>query len=103
MSIFLKLSSSLLVIFTAILFSTNVFAQEGNILFSDDFNDGNLDGWTIEFGNWYINNGNLVGSQSGRAFGGRIDTGNSEWDNYSLELDVNGFQGIDQGGSRQHA
>lgn len=73
------------------------FATEGDILLFDDFNDGNLDGWTIEFGNWYTNNGNLVGSQSGRAFGGRVDTGNTEWDNYRLELDVNGFQGIDQG------
>ena len=74
-----------------------VFAAEGDILFSDDFNDGNLDGWTIESGNWYINNGVLIGSQSGRSFGGRINTNNSEWDNYRLDLDVNGFQGIDQG------
>lgn len=59
--------------------------------------DGNFIGWTVESGNWYINNGNLAGSNSGRALGGRIDTGNSEWDNYRFELDVNGFQGIDQG------
>ena len=72
-------------------------AAEGDILFFDDFNDGNLNGWTIESGNWFINNGNLAGSKSGRAFGGRVNTGNSEWDNYRIELDVNNQQGIDEG------
>lgn len=74
-----------------------IAASEGDTLLFDDFNDGNFNGWTIESGNWWINSGNLVGAKSGRAFGGRINTGSSEWDNYQLELDVNGFQGIDQG------
>ncbi len=72
-------------------------AAEGDILLSDNFNDGNLEGWTIESGQWWINSGNLVGAKSGKAYGGRINTGNSEWDNYRIEMSVNGFQGIDQG------
>ncbi|MBI2315355.1 DUF1080 domain-containing protein [Candidatus Daviesbacteria bacterium] len=84
-----------LVVFVALI--PNSFAAPGDILLTDNFNDGNLDGWTIESGNWYINSGNLAGSKSGILFGGKINTGSSEWDNYRIELDVNGFQGIDQG------
>lgn len=72
-------------------------ASEGDILLSDNFNDGNFDGWIIESGQWWINSGNLVGAKSGKALGGRINSGNSEWDNYRIEMSVNGFQGIDQG------
>ncbi|EKD85152.1 MAG: Esterase [uncultured bacterium] len=77
--------------------STRVMATEEDILLFDNFDDGNLNGWTIESGNWQVNNGNLAGSSSGKALGGRINTGNSEWDNYRIELDINGFLGIDQG------
>ena len=72
-------------------------SSEGDILLSDDFNDGNFEGWTIKSGQWWINNGNLVGAKSGIAYGGRINTGDPEWDNYRIEMNVNGFQGIDQG------
>jgi len=77
--------------------STRVMATEEDILLFDNFDDGNLNGWTIESGNWQVNNGNLAGSSSGKALGGRINTGNSEWDNYRIELDINSFLGIDQG------
>ena len=94
----LQFLSKLFIASFVIFFSTfQAWAAEGDILFFDDFNDGNLDGWTIESGDWFVNNGNLAGSKSGRAFGGRINTGNSEWDNYSIELDVNNQQGIDEG------
>ena len=93
----LKVLKAAFLLFLILLFTLPALAAEGDILLFDDFNDGNLNGWTIENGNWFINNGNLAGSQSGRAFGGRIDTGSSQWDNYRLEADVNGFQGIDQG------
>lgn len=79
------------------LFSLPVLAAEGDILLFDDFSDGNLNGWTIESGNWFINNGNLAGSKSGRAFGGRISSGSSAWDNYKIELDFNAQSGIDHG------
>lgn len=84
------------IILFLLLTTAHVLAAE-DVLFSDNFSDGNLDGWTIESGNWFVNNGNLVGSKSGRAFGGRINTGSSEWDNYAIELDVNNQQGIDEG------
>lgn len=72
-------------------------ALAGDIFLFDDFNDGNFNGWVVESGNWYVTNGYLVGSKSGRAYSGKIYTGNSDWDNYRLEADVNGFGGIDQG------
>lgn len=73
-------------------------AAEGDVLLSDNFNDRTLDGWTIEYGNWYVNpQGNLAGSNSGQMLGGKINSGNSEWDNYQIDLDINGFQGIDGG------
>lgn len=72
--------------------------SEGQILLSDNFSDSNIDGWTIQYGNWYINpQGNLAGSNSGKMLGGKINTGSSEWDNYRIDLDINGFQGIDGG------
>lgn len=87
-----------LIVFTVIIFIVNppqTLAEEGETLFYDNFNE-NLSDWTIESGNWYISNGYLVGSKSGRSFEGTIKAGDSKWDNYRLELDVNGFQGIDQ-------
>ena len=70
---------------------------EGQMVFSDNFSDGTLDGWNIESGNWYINLGNLAGSKSGTFFGGRVNNGLRDWENYSLELDFNIQSGIDAG------
>ena len=70
---------------------------EGQMVFSDNFSDGTLDGWNIESGNWYINLGNLAGSKSGTFFGGRVNNGLKDWENYSLELDFNIQSGIDAG------
>jgi hypothetical protein len=64
------------------LFSTNVFAA----VFFDNFNDGNLDGWSSVsgsggyYGNWRVENGILVEDQPG--------------DGYVLQ--VNNFQCSDQ-------
>jgi len=95
----IALSAAIILVDFLLTFVTipEVWAEQGDILISDNFNDGNLDGWTIQSGNWYINNGNLAGSQSGTMLGGRINTGNSQWDNYQIDLDINGFQGIDGG------
>ncbi|MBI2334368.1 hypothetical protein HYU96_01065 [Candidatus Daviesbacteria bacterium] len=62
----LKFFTAIFLIFISLINIPIVLAAAGDILFFDDFNDGNLDGWTIESGNWYINNGNLVGSGAWR-------------------------------------
>jgi pimeloyl-ACP methyl ester carboxylesterase len=75
-----------------------VRASTGSILFSDNFDDGVLDGWNITSGNWYINSGHLVGSLSGAALLGRINLeSNATWDNYAIELDVDNQSGVDEG------
>lgn len=83
--------------------TSDILATEGDILLYDNFNDKNLDGWTIEYGNWYVNpQGNVAGSKSGVMFGGKINTGNSEWDNYRIDIDMNCFQGLDGGIGFRH-
>lgn len=73
------------------------FATDGNTFFFDDFSSETLSNWTKESGNWYINtSGNLVGFKSGTFSEGTLKVGTSQWKNYRLELDVNGFEGIDQ-------
>lgn len=67
-------------------------------LFFDDFNDGNLDGWNIAAGRWFIDNGNLVANQTGRALAGYINQNSGdEWDNYIFEVDINNQSGVDEG------
>lgn len=46
------------------LFSANAFAA----VFFDDFNDGNIDGWTNVSGNWHVENGTLVQDQPGDGY-----------------------------------
>jgi pimeloyl-ACP methyl ester carboxylesterase len=81
----------------AIFFSPSLVAAQ-NILFSDNFNDGNLDGWTIQNGSWFINSNHLVGSLNGTLLEGKLILDNhSEWDNYAIDLDINNQSGVDEG------
>lgn len=81
----------------ALLTPQTIKALNWPTLFFDDFNDGNYDGWTVESGNWSINNGNLFTSQTEVFnFSGELHAG-SDWDNYRVELDVNNEQGVDEG------
>ncbi len=72
--------------------------QDGSVIFSDDFNDGNFNGWTVESGNWFIDiNKQLAGYDFGTLKkSGRIRTDNG-WDNYRIELDVKNDRGVDEG------
>lgn len=93
----MKIILIILLTFVCLFIPFKTTHAEGEILFADNFNDGNLDGWVVENGNWFVNNGNLAGSKSGKNFGGRINNGLKDWGNYILETDFNVFQGIDMG------
>ena len=70
-----------------------------NILFEDNFNDGNADGW-VEYGlgTWYVTNGEYhVDMGIGLNLGGQSLAGNNNWTNYIYELDVMSEDGGDQG------
>lgn len=70
---------------------------EGSVLFSDNFSDGNLNGWTIESGTWGIDSLNrLFGIGNGTLKTGRLNPAGS-WDNYKLEVDVQNDNGVDEG------
>ncbi len=60
------------------------------VLFEDDFNDGNYDGWTAEVGSWSVENGELhgVGAFTNDGVDGWIRAGNTNWTDYSLEAKV---------------
>lgn len=72
--------------------------QDGSIILSDDFGDGNFNGWTVESGTWIVDSAKqLTGFTFGSLkFTGRIGTG-STYDNYRLELDVRNDSGVDEG------
>ena len=57
-------------------------------LFSDDFSDGNADGWSVESGGW------TVGSGSYLTVGGGVPNittvGETYWDNYAMEVKMSG-------------
>ena len=68
------------------------------VLFSDDFNDGDINGWTVESGSWSVNNGNLLAAESGAlSFLGQISHVPTDWDNYIFALDLNTESGVDAG------
>ncbi|WP_127490520.1 family 43 glycosylhydrolase [Paenibacillus glycanilyticus] len=53
---------------------------------SDDFNDGNDNGWTRFEGNWSVNSGELD-SAGGGVFG-KTTIGNERWADYTVESDI---------------
>jgi len=52
-------------------------------LFSDDFNDGNANGWTTSGGTWSVNASEYLNTSSGLS-----TTGDSAWTDYSVEAKV---------------
>lgn len=65
------------------------------LLFQDDFNDGNADGWiTADPQNWYVENGEYVGDAL--TFTSTTSAGDINWTNYSLDVDMMGEAGIDK-------
>jgi hypothetical protein len=70
-----------------------VFIGEGQaaILFQDNFDDGNYDGWTPVLdgcGPWWVENGELHGTGSGPGFDAWIYAGDESWADYTFETTV---------------
>jgi pectate lyase len=73
--------------------------QAQTVLFTDDFQDGNANGWTVLGGTWsVITDGSLVYNQSGRSSRYRSGAGSLAWTDYSVEARVKptGWNGTDR-------
>ncbi len=62
-------------------------------LFSDDFNDGNANGWTVSGGSWSVASG--VYGQTGTSSDARARSGQASWTNYTVtaRIRANAFNG----------
>ena len=56
------------------------------ILFQDDFNDGNADGWEVDSGTWTVTDGTYT--QSAASGGAMTFAGDAAWSNYEVEVKV---------------
>ncbi|HEV2668362.1 MAG TPA: pectate lyase, partial [Blastocatellia bacterium] len=68
-------------------------------LFSDDFQDGNDNGWTRSSGTWAIvTDGSLAYRQSGTSADSNARAGSPSWTNYSIQARVKptAFNGADR-------
>jgi len=65
------------------------------ILFEDNFDDGNLNGWTIKSGSWDVVDGQLRCIASHDA---KIVAGDGTWEDYSISADLASISGsVDMG------
>jgi Fibronectin type III domain len=74
-------------------------SAQNQTLFSDDFQDGNANGWTRSSGSWSIvTDGSLAYRQSGTSADSNARTGSSSWTNYSVQARVKptAFNGADR-------
>src|SRR5215813_12320058 len=81
----------------AILIGYGISAQTQ--LFSDDFQDGNDNGWTKSSGTWaVVSDGSLVYRQSGTSADSNARAGSSTWTNISIQARVKpiAFNGADR-------
>jgi len=81
----------------AILIGYGISAQTQ--LFSDDFQDGNDNGWTKSSGTWaVVTDGSLAYRQSGTSADSNARTGSSSWTNISVQARVKpiAFNGADR-------
>ena len=82
------------------LFSASSIFAASNILFTDNFNDGDFSDWQISGGNWMIKE--IEGSYMVGTVVDAYDTvvkataGDVNWDNYIYEVDMIAFQGADK-------
>ena len=89
---------SLMIVLMAIIIGFGVAAQN-QTLFSDDFQDGNADGWTRSSGSWsVVTDGSLAYRQSGTSADSNARAGSSSWTNYSVQARVKpiAFNGADR-------
>ena len=81
----------------AILIGFGISAQTQ--LFSDDFQDGNADGWTKSSGTWaVVTDGSLAYRQSGTSADSNARNGSASWTNISVQARVKpiAFNGADR-------
>ena len=79
---------SILATTLAILIGFGISAQT-QTLFSDDFQDGNANGWTRSSGTWaVVTDGSLAYRQSGTSADSNSRIGSSSWTNYSVQARV---------------
>src|SRR5262249_38868584 len=81
----------------AILLGFGISAQTQ--LFSDDFEDGNDNGWTKSSGTWsVVTDGSLAYRQSGTSADSNARTGSASWTNISIQARVKpiAFNGADR-------
>jgi hypothetical protein len=76
-----------------------VRAKRPDALFSDNFQDGKLDGWTPDqSGVWSISHGMLRADlPDGRQLRSFIYAGSEAWGDIAVDLDVCGIRGVDKG------
>lgn len=70
------------------LVSLGTGASASSLLFSDDFDDGNHDGWQVVLGTWAVEGGELSGTSDSFFDDTRIVTGNTSWSDYVLTTDM---------------
>ena len=71
----------------------------GQVLFSDDFSEGELRGWKVDKeGVWSVRRGVLRGDlPDDRQQKSFLYAGSEAWSNYAVDLDVCGMRGADKG------
>jgi len=73
----------------------------GSVLFSDDFEDGNSDGWSVITGTWEVvqdSTGNYMYRGKANSWG-LVTTGSENWKNYALEFKAKGIESLQQAGA----
>jgi len=58
--------------------------EPGTVLFEDNFDDGNDDGWSVGSGSWSVDNGEYV--KSGTSGEGRSVAGDVSWTDYVVDV-----------------
>ncbi len=72
-------------------------SSEADIVFYDDFNDGNADGWEEIIGApWTVVDGEYEQNLSGANLLSRTFAGDESWSNYSFQVDMIGLAGVDK-------
>jgi hypothetical protein len=62
-----------------------------SVLIDDDFENGNADNWSVTNGTWNVTEdtqGNKAYLQSNTSSGGTVFRGNSDWEDYTFEADI---------------
>ena len=74
-------------------------SAQNQTLFSDNFEDGNANGWTRSSGTWSVaTDGSLVFRQTGTSADSRVRAGTSSWTDYAVQARVKAtaFNGADR-------